>query len=146
MQYLTILPLLALISPTLAGSAIVKNTCSTPVYLWSVGDGPGAMHTIPPGGSFSEPFRAKGNGGGISLKVSRSTTMYPHEQIEYTVSGDRVFYDLSFIDGRPFKNINLAPDRACPKIKGAGDVYFQPKDDWATKACTIQANIVRRLC
>lgn len=147
------------VAPTVAatGQAIVKNKCNFPVYLWSVANTDGSMHTLDANsGEYSETYRENPNGGGISIKMARSQDYYTTSvaQFEYTL-GSTLWYDLSDINGNPFMDYGytLVPSQqSCRNIVcKAGDilckaVYNAPDDNEATAACTNDANTVLVLC
>ena len=145
-----------------AGSAIVNNHCAQPVYLWSVSDyADGEMHTIAPGGSYSEPYRTAKNGGGVSIKMAKVDNLWGVDgvqpdinQFEYTLAGN-IWYDISNINGNPFYTGGLTltpsdpscPSKVCPaQQKDCQDAYNIPTDDHATAACSAESNLVFSLC
>lgn len=140
------------------GSANVQNSCGDDVYLWSIaGSADEKMITLKPGESYSEAYRTNANGGGLSLKISLTEDQKEVSQFEYTLSDSesKVYYDLSNIDGYPFKDggITITPsDSSCPVIScDAGvakchEAYNQPYDDHATKGCSWETNLDLVLC
>lgn len=150
----------ALIPATLAGNgrANINNQCKETAYIWSIADSADAqMVTLSPGGSYSEIYRVNMNGGGISLKMAATPSQGQVSQFEYTVgdSGSRVYYDLSNINGYPFKDggISITPsDSSCvPVACDAGvanchEAYNQPYDDYATHGCPISSDLNLVLC
>lgn len=139
------------------GSASIDNKCSFPTYIWSTAEKPDEMITLQPGESYQEEYRARGdNAGGISIKMSANEQKDEVSQFEYTISDDdKVFYDLSNIDGYPFKEggISIEPsDSSCPAITCSGgepnckEAYNQPYDDHATKGCSVEADLHMTLC
>lgn len=156
--FAAIAALAALVPSAFAGSAHVKNQCDHDVYAQSIADSADAdLVTISPGGSYSEEFQVNANGGGISIKLSDSEDQKDVSQFEYTLSDsdNKVFYDLSNIDGYPFKDggVSIIPsDDSCPKILCEGGVakckeaYNKPDDDHATKGCSSDTDLELVLC
>ncbi|KAI1951599.1 hypothetical protein LOZ12_000717 [Ophidiomyces ophidiicola] len=140
----------------IAGSAKIDNQCSDDVYLWSIADSAHVeMKKLGSGESYSEKYRENGNGGGISMKLSLDESQKEVSQFEYTLSKPKVFYDLSNIDGYPFKDggVSIIPSNSeCPKvICSAGDgkcaeAYNKPDDDHATKGCPDSTDLHVILC
>lgn len=139
------------------GTAVIENKCADDVYLWSIADSAHEeMKTLKTGDKHTEEFRINKNGGGISIKLSLDKDHKSISQFEYTVSDDgKVFYDLSNIDGYPFKDggVSITPsDDSCPKVVcAAGDgkckeAYNKPDDDHATKGCSKDTDLRVVLC
>ena len=138
------------------GSASIENKCSFPAYIWSTAESSDKMVTLKPGESYQEDYRSrKDNQGGVSIKMSDKEDKGEISQFEYTITDDQVFYDLSNIDGYPFKEggISITPsDSSCPSIScDAGvanchEAYNQPYDDHATKGCAASADLHMTLC
>jgi hypothetical protein len=85
-------------------SATVKNSCSYPVYIWSVGN-PTCEGTIAdakllsPNSTHIETFR-KCKEGGVALKVSKDKSASKPMQFEYSLWTDHglVSYDISYLN------------------------------------------------
>ncbi|EQL33036.1 hypothetical protein RJZ56_002630 [Blastomyces dermatitidis] len=145
-----------LVPSVLAGNAIVKNNCPFPVYLQSVCEnGNVPRHKIEPGATFTEQYRAKPDGGGCSLKISDETSGSEITQFEYTLSGEKVFYDVSNIDGYPFMENGVSLSSTthdCPVVNCQAGVrlckgaYNKPDDDHATHACASSSDLTLTLC
>jgi hypothetical protein len=95
-------------------SAMVKNSCVYPVYIWSDGhpscEGPAAKcKLIEANGTHIERLRTCAEGG-ISLKVSKDQSAVAPMQFEYTVWPDHVMvsYDISYLNC--MKNSNNEKD------------------------------------
>ncbi|WEW60486.1 hypothetical protein PRK78_005973 [Emydomyces testavorans] len=139
-----------------AGSATIQNQCSDDVYLWSIADSAGAeMKTLHSGGSYTEKYRSNGNGGGVSMKLSLDKNQDKVTQFEYTLNKPKIYYDLSNINGYPFKNggVTITPsDGSCPTVScSAGDgncqqAYNKPDDDHATHGCPDSSDLHVVLC
>lgn len=89
---------------TVPSSAMIKNSCEYPVYIWSEGnsscEGPEAKcKLIEANGTHVEPLR-KCPDGGISLKISKSEDPTNPMQFEYSVWPDHktVSYDISYLN------------------------------------------------
>jgi hypothetical protein len=140
------------------GKAIIKNQCAEPVHVWSIaGDAEEKTSTIEGGGEWSEDYRENDNGGGISIKLSYDESHDDVSQFEYTLapSENKVYYDLSNIDGYPFRHggTSIKPsDDSCPAVncpagvKECKDAYNMPFDDHATKGCSEDADLTLVLC
>ncbi|EEH17357.2 hypothetical protein PABG_07518 [Paracoccidioides brasiliensis Pb03] len=144
-----------LLPATLAGTAKVQNNCGYPVYLWSVGGDNGQMNVIPPNHSYAEQYRVARNGGGISLKISKNQNLASITQFEYTLAGNKLFYDISAINGEPFVNDGISlssPNGNCHKVicppgeSPCKSVYNKPNDDFATHSCSAAADLTLVLC
>ncbi|PGH21585.1 hypothetical protein AJ80_03145 [Polytolypa hystricis UAMH7299] len=148
----------SLIPSALAGTASIKNQCKDTAYLWSIAGSAGEdMITLKSGETYSEEYRKNGNGGGLSIKIALDKHQNDVSQFEYTLSDseDKVYYDLSNIDGYPFKEggISITPsDPDCPTVTcpaGEGtckEAYNQPYDDHATHGCPIESDLAMVLC
>lgn len=79
--------------PGAGGSVKVVNYCRDPVRLNSVGDSAGETFIIPHREHWREQYKMKDAGGGPSIKISQEGTSIL--QLEYTIAGPRIFYDLS---------------------------------------------------
>ncbi|PGH12368.1 hypothetical protein AJ79_04316 [Helicocarpus griseus UAMH5409] len=148
----------ALLPTTLAGKAKIENKCPDTLYMWPIAHtGSVEKISIAPGDSYEEEMRTNDNGGGISLKLGKSETDEKVSQFEYTLSpdGDKVFYDLSNIDGYPFADdgVTITPsDGSCPVVTcPAGeelckDAYNVWNDDHATKGCPSSTDLTMTVC
>lgn len=147
----------ATLAKGVVGKAIVENKCGHDAFAQSIADRADAkMHKISPGDSYTETFKLNDNGGGISIKISDDKDLKEVSQFEYTLSDDgKVFYDLSNIDGYPFKEggVSITPsDDSCPVVNCEGgvakckDAYNHPKDDHATKGCSAETDLHLVLC
>jgi hypothetical protein len=93
------------------GNSVVVNNCGAPMYLWAVDyDHPSPSRIkIASGGRHSAVFRKPSNGGGVSLKVSKTQTLSQITQFEYTVSGNQIYYDISWVDCANGQNADNCP-------------------------------------
>ena len=149
--------------PTPKSSVMIMNKCKYPVNVWSVGDKNPSPSTVPPfDGAWTEQCYRKINGGGISIKLSQKPFLSDATsliQLEYTISHNALWYDLSYIganpESRPFlgHNVSLVPSgKDCPGISCLADevicldVYNKPSDDHATKRCSIGTTLYLNLC
>jgi len=140
------------------GKANIQNNCEDDAYIWSIAHCAAEdMVTLKPGESYSEDYRTNENGGGISLKISLNKDQKEVSQFEYTISETehKVYYDLSNIDGYPFKDggISITPsDDSCPKVdckpgvEKCEEAYNKPDDDHATKGCSLGTDLDFVLC
>jgi hypothetical protein len=140
------------------GRAIVQNHCDHEVYLWSIADSADVKMTkVDAGGSYEETFQPNNNGGGMSIKISDKDSQDHVTQFEYTISDDenKVYYDLSNIDGYPFEKggVTISPsDESCPVVKcppgvsKCEEAYNKPDDDHATHGCPLSSDLELILC
>lgn len=146
-----------------SGKVQIVNACEYSVNLWSCADQDSKMHTIQPNKDYTEGYQSKNDGGGISIKIAiNATTLYvypappvPITQLEYTLEGGKIWYDVSNINGYPFKDngLNLTTsDGGGPTVKCAAgvahcdSVYNKPDDDHATGATADSADLIMVLC
>lgn len=133
-----------------AGNAIVKNNCAKPIYLSSVGGSMGEEQKIAPGDAYSETLHRDPVSGGIAIKITTNEGgLYdgsPQMNFAYSLSGGRVWYDLSDVFGDPFKGnpVRVTADGGnCPGICWADGVMpggSQVRD------CKADADIVLSVC
>ncbi|KAI4154864.1 MAG: hypothetical protein LQ340_001391 [Diploschistes diacapsis] len=159
------------------GTTTVINNCGFDVWLDRVTDVDSGMNIGLPanGGTWSEPYQTREDGGGISVKVNGggkrddilisvdcssiyiATDASNIAQFEYTVNFDsaQVFYDLSLVNGDPFAPYNqgLHPDDqtctqlACqPGESPCAAAYNSPEENPATHGCGQTANLVYYIC
>ena len=131
------------------GKAIVQNKCSFPLWVWSVGVQTTDAYKVDPGRSYSESFHPALNGGGISIKVSKTNQPIGIEQVEYSVSNTlpkTLYYDLSEIDGSPLAGqvVLRTGIPSCPVVDSRS-AYHRP-DDVATKSCDANTDLTLTVC
>lgn len=132
------------------GNAIVENHCDNNAYLWSVGGSVGDQNVISPGNVYSEKFRHDPNSGGIALKITRvKDGLYngsPQTIFAYTLSGERVFYDLSDVFGDAFRDnvvVLASSNPDCPEIRWDNGV---PPSGTSTRDCSSDEDLTLTLC
>lgn len=167
MHYLASLTAFAAAASTVQalGNAYIYNQCTFGVYLWPVDAdrNPQSPLTIAPGSSYSEPYHVPSTGG-VSLKLSKTTTPNPITQLEYTIAGydgtTPVWYDGSNVncDGTecPFQAYDLflttSKGSACPQrncTAGAATCpgfYTVYNDDTNSLSCDDSADVILYLC
>jgi hypothetical protein len=142
--YLTLVPV--------ANSAVVKNSCAYPVYIWSEGNpscaGPATKcKLIEANGTHVEQLR-RCSDGGIALKVSKDKNAAKPMQFEYSVWHDdkTISYDISYLDC--MNNANNEKDVSeCAGVEsgiqavGGGDCkdFHCPGDEWCAKQAYVVA-------
>lgn len=157
----TVAAVAATISAAEAAKAYVYNHCSYPVYLWAVDTSraPSAPTTVAAGGSWSEDYHSPPSGG-VSVKMSKTTSAALITQFEYTLSPGMIWYDGSNIDcdngaDCPFTGESMllmssktsCPTAACSRnTTMCTSFYNQPSDDWATLACDQTADTEFHIC
>ncbi|KAJ5644493.1 hypothetical protein N7507_010504 [Penicillium longicatenatum] len=144
-------------SSSSSGSVQIVNNLDTDVYIWSTSADSGDMQTISTGGdSYSENWQTNPNGGGISIKMSTSTSEDSVLQFEYTEEGEKLYWDLSSInldsDSDFVKSgFSVTPsDSSCSSATcQAGDsdcaASYQHPDDTNTNSCSTSAQYVLTL-
>lgn len=129
------------------------------MYMW-IADSPAypSMETLAAGGELGHRWRINPEGGGVSIKVSTEPDISNVVQYEYTVAGDKIFWDLSLIDLNLFAIVgNILPalgfqvtspgsscvSAVCPAgIIQCPAAYLYPKDDLSTHGCPIDTDMV----
>ena len=147
------------LSPPGVGSFIIQNNCYYPIILHSVGFRVEPRVILRPGQIYREPYRHTEIGGGVSIKMTTfGDPLEAHHnitQLEYTLEGGKVWYDLSFVDGHAFygewesvqPEIPWCPSVTCqPWEYPCAEAYERPKDDWASHGCPQHGNIWYRIC
>lgn len=136
----------------------IINNLAHPVYLWSTAETTNKnMVTInKKGGRFHEAWRTNPNGGGISIKLSQFKNLDSVLQFEYTLSGPKVFYDMSSINlglGSLFVAAGFgvrSADPGCPVVHCAPGIAncadsYQRSWDNDTLACLASSPLTLRL-
>lgn len=128
------LPMTMKIRPTnqTLGHALIHNTCTTTIYLWSVGSTISPQFTIPPNTTYTEAYRRDPASGGIALKITRvQDGLYaaaPQMVFAYNLVGEQVWYDLSDVFGDPFLG---SPVRVEYRgLAGEGEEDEEKKIEW----------------
>lgn len=83
------------------GSAIINNNCAYDIWMWSVDQALASSAVkISAGSSHSEPARSSCEGCGTSMKISTTSSLSAGKQtqFEYSVAGNQIWYDISFVD------------------------------------------------
>ncbi|KAF2098583.1 hypothetical protein NA57DRAFT_56240 [Rhizodiscina lignyota] len=141
------------------GNAIIYNECDFDVFMWavSVGEDDGPTKISSNGGKFSQQYKMLSKGG-MSLKLSKTDQCTNITQMEYTLGSTTVWYDISNVncDGTkcPFhsKGMYMESGSGCPTVTcpagnaTCGGAYTNFNDDWASKACTPDADTTLYLC
>jgi hypothetical protein len=166
MQLITSLAVLAtaVSSVQALGNAIIYNKCSYPVYMWATdaARNPSDPTTIAPGGSYQEGYHTPAFGG-VSLKLSKTTSDLKITQFEYTVQPfdgtNFVWYDGSnvncqgtdcpfYYDGMYLEtSIGSCPTRTCtPGAATCTGFYTLYNDDVNSLSCDDSADTILYLC
>ncbi|KAF2465455.1 uncharacterized protein BDR25DRAFT_346014 [Lindgomyces ingoldianus] len=135
-----------------ASSAMVKNLCSTTVWITSIDSHGGPTTSLQPGQTWSEELHFDPVTG-VAIKVTTTknglATGKPEIDFTYTLNQPEgmVYYDLSTVNkmDAPFTNGQLlvtTPSVDCPSISWPNS--RQPPDD-RTEACQI-TDILLTLC
>ncbi|KAJ6133899.1 Secreted thaumatin-like protein calA [Penicillium sp. IBT 18751x] len=138
-----------------SGSVQFVNNMGSDVYMWTTSANPGEMKTLSNGGgTYSEEWQTNPNGGGISIKLSTTTSDTDSVlQFEYTVDSDTLYWDLSSINMDSSSDFvtsgfSVVPsDSSCttatcaPGNANCADSYQHP-DDVNTLSCSTSATYV----
>lgn len=135
----------------------VRNQCAFPIYCRAA-KGPvagaavgttGEMVTVAPGGEAGSFVEVNNDNVGVSVKcaiVPADLDNMPY-QLEVAEAAGILYYDLSNIDGdpfRPYTRVASLPGTTCPML------YCAPGDtscEWPfLETCTTEADIVMTLC
>jgi len=127
------------------------------LYLWSTSNVAGTMVTLPVGGTYAESWKLNPDLGGISIKVATTPDEADVFQFEYTLVGDKIWWDVSLINlllTSLFDKLGftVTPDTSncravtCPAgDTQCSDAYLFPSDDQATRSCVATTNLVLNL-
>ncbi|KAJ5525388.1 Secreted thaumatin-like protein calA [Penicillium frequentans] len=132
-----------------SGVNIVNNIGKT-IYLWTTSETSGEMVTIEEDGTYYEDWQINSDGGGISIKLSTSTTEDSVLQFEYTKEDETIWWDMSSINLLKTslfveKGFSVTSnDASCSTVTcDAGDEdcseSYQLPDDVDTRSCSSSA-------
>ncbi|KAJ5671945.1 hypothetical protein N7507_001072 [Penicillium longicatenatum] len=139
-----------------SGVKIVNNLGST-VYLWTTSNVAGDMVTIEEsGGHYYEDWQINSDGGGISIKMSTSTSESSVLQFEYTKEDETIWWDMSSINLEKTSEFVengfsvTSNDASCSTVTcDAGDEdcseSYQHPDDVDTRSCSSSAAFILTL-
>lgn len=148
------------------GSVVLYNNCWFPLYVEGVARSTYFDTEIRPQRTFSDQFRPTQDRIGNSLKVSTKWRSSKVTQIEYSACFgnesnpdcgplDMIYYDLSKINDtsnaeysvRVEPSLSWCPKIDCPKqVYRCESTYYQPNDNFATKACDVQTDLKVTFC
>ena len=140
--------ILAFATTAFTQGVTINNHCSFDVQQ-STSNG-GSISTIPAGGSASDAYDTSGAAG--TIRLGTDVNSGNNAQVEYTVSGSTLFYDLSVINGNPIGRITVTPQGGNGGSCGTADtnnpstVYENSGDDQATFSCNPVVDLVTDLC
>jgi hypothetical protein len=86
---------------TIYGNATVINSCTYDLYVQAVGGGDTNLEmpdSLPAKYMWHKPLRTTPNGGGVSIKVSKTPDMSNIMQFEYALANGLVYYDISLLN------------------------------------------------
>ncbi|KAF2489579.1 hypothetical protein BU16DRAFT_597003 [Lophium mytilinum] len=93
------LPKSASLTPLSPNTLTLHNACPYPLLLSSISQTLSLTPlTIPSGRTHTEPLRTSCAGCGVSLKLAHPAAPAAVTQFEYSITGGRVWYDISLID------------------------------------------------
>lgn len=133
-----------------SGVKVVNNLDQT-VYLWTTSNVAGDMVTIEEGGGhYFEDWQINSDGGGISIKLSTSTSESSVLQFEYTKEDETIWWDMSSINlDKTSEFVQngfsvVSNDASCSTVTcDAGDEdcseSYQHPDDVDTRSCSSSA-------
>ncbi|KAJ5215526.1 antigenic thaumatin domain-containing protein [Penicillium cinerascens] len=148
------------------GNIVLYNNCRFPLYVEGVAGVTYLDTELKPTESLSHPFRLTVDGVGSSLKVSTRWRSPQITQIEYSAcfgnesSTDcrplnKIYYDLSKINdpSNTEYGVRIEPSYAecatinCPaNVYRCDSTYYQPNDNYATKACDVGTDLKVVFC
>lgn len=149
--------LLALVSSVFAGTARVVNNCGSSVYYANVPHGGSSNMQLLPAGGYSTSMSDSSKGVAIKLSSSKTGAV---TQLEYTMTGNKLAYDMSNIDGNPFASggMLLTPSMQgdssnptcipveCPAGQASCDAAYNQPDDVRTLVCNSATDLTLTLC
>ncbi|KAF1973588.1 hypothetical protein BU23DRAFT_133277 [Bimuria novae-zelandiae CBS 107.79] len=93
------------------GKAVVKNNSEGTIYVWSVGSEISEKVAVETGKSWSEALHTDEKTGGIAIKITTEDdgifTGAAQQIFAYNLDGEKVWYDLSTVDGAPFEGTHV---------------------------------------
>ncbi|KAJ6105143.1 antigenic thaumatin domain-containing protein [Penicillium sp. IBT 18751x] len=143
------------------GSIVLYNQCRFPLYVEVVANVTYLDTELKPTESLSHPFHLTVDGVGSSLKVSTRWRSLQITQIEYSACFgnesspgcgplNMIYYDLSKINdpSNTDYGVRIEPSYAecatinCPaNVYRCDSTYYQPDDNYATKACGVGTDL-----
>ena len=155
---------LACLAEQQRGNIVLYNNCRFPLYVEGVAGVTYLDTELEPMDSLSDPFRLTVDGVGSSLKVSTRWRSPQVTQIEYSAcfgssTGchplNKIYYDLSKINdpSNTEYGVCIEPSYAecatinCPaNVYRCDSTYYQPNDNYATKACDVGTDLKVVFC
>ncbi|KAI7970790.1 hypothetical protein EIK77_007970 [Talaromyces pinophilus] len=132
------------------GNAVVVNSCSFPVYLWSVDSVVSQEYTLNPGDNYLEPLHSDPTTGGVAIKITTvENGLYnasPQTDYAYSLTNGEVWYDLSDVFGDPFSGNSLTvtpSDTSCSSIDWPSGT---PPAGSQVNVCQENSDITLTLC
>lgn len=131
-------------------NAVVINNCDSNIFLWSAGGFIGPRQTIAPGDAYSEAIHRDSVSGGVAFKITETKNGIWEGSSQmifaYSLTGNRVWYDLSAVFGSPFEGdaVCVVPENdKCPFICWPNGT--NPGGS-SVKACEEGCDIVMTAC
>ncbi|KAF2873030.1 hypothetical protein BDV95DRAFT_471847, partial [Massariosphaeria phaeospora] len=101
----------------------VQNNCPFDIWVRSascVTTSETPLQVIPAnGGKYWNPVRARPDGCGVVMKLTRGPHFHPEYQVEYAIDAiPKLWYNLSIEDGKPSQDVSrfMEAGDGCPKI------------------------------
>lgn len=132
------------------GNAVVINSCSFPIYLWSVDSTVSQQYTLQTGDNYLETLNTDPSTGGIAIKITTvENGLYnssPQTDFAYSLTNGDVWYDLSDVFGDPFAG---SPLTVAPSDDTCNVIYWpsgtQPAGS-QVNVCEDNSSITLTLC
>ena len=133
-----------------AGTVKVTNDCKYNIY-YTLADSKGSdntIRTLPYGGTYSE---AQDLNGGRSIKIATNKAALPYGspvlQLEYSVSGGNIFYDISTLNGNPFgTGVSVKTSDGSCQQPGIGSTWQNPNGSGKVVGCEAGTDITLYTC
>ncbi|KAJ8133253.1 hypothetical protein O1611_g374 [Lasiodiplodia mahajangana] len=140
-----------LVAGTSAQKAVVKNSCTSTIYVQSFpydGSTAGTLTPLAPGNSYSESFHASGS----TVKIATTKTLTSPLFFGYSFSSnpDYAYYEYSTEWGNPFASFHntLSPGEGCEVFDcapGQTDCYSTPAHK-KVYGCPQPVNLTATIC
>ncbi|KAL4889813.1 hypothetical protein BDV59DRAFT_195470 [Aspergillus ambiguus] len=126
-----------------SGSGIqIVNNLGITVYLWTTTSKPGSLKAVPPGGTFTDSWST----GGTSVKMSTSKSDASVLQFEYSVSGDKLYWDLSSINLAANSRFITSGFSVTPDDSGCPSASCEPGDSKCADSYQSPADLNTHSC
>ena len=145
MQYAALaIAFMAALPSALAGNAIIYNDCQFPIFYKSNGGHSGSLKFTQ---SYSEPIKRAGSVISVGIDAKLETSL----SVEYTPSGNVVYYDLSNNAGNPMathRNELIPSIAGCTEFNCANgdEACYSNNKHLHVGACNVATDLVYTAC